>query len=75
MALKPLTTINMYSFSAAAAQDEVFGGNCEVVHHRDDENNNVELFLPRKYGGCVCCIVVQAWRIDESDVHHLFIAQ
>jgi hypothetical protein len=57
-------------FFVAGVGQELFSRECEMVLGRDDEYDNVDLFLPGKECSGFETVAVQAWGIDEENVNN-----
>lgn len=56
------------SLLVARGEQELLGGQGEVVFCRYDEDDNVDLLLAGEDGGCLDAVAVQTRRIDKGDV-------
>jgi len=62
-------------FFVAGVGQELFSGECEVVLGRDDEYDDVDLFLPGEERSGFETVAVQAWGIDEENVDNTVVEE
>jgi hypothetical protein len=62
-------------FFVAGVGQELFSGECEVVLGRDNEYDDVNLFLPGKERSGFETVAVQAWGIDEENVDNTVVEE